>query len=302
LDRHGSIRAYQSIKRRLAELAPADGFIVLNADDPVSSGFGSISSARPVLYSRRQPPAGGVGIFDGWIVADGDDRRVMPIDEIRLRGQHNVSNVLAAVAVGRIFGIAPEPIRQAIADFEGLQDRLEPVLRLNDVLFVNDTQATQPDATIAGLHSFAPPIVLICGGTDKRLPMDRLAVEAASAASAVVVMGETGPQLAEMIRAAGGLHVEEQPDMEPAVRRAFALAREALAATDATAASEATVLLSPAAAGYDLLSPYSVRGAEFKQAVLRLAGSLGAAAGTDESAGERSARRRPAAAPARREG
>jgi UDP-N-acetylmuramoylalanine--D-glutamate ligase len=298
LDRHGSIGAYQDVKRRLAELAPPDGILVLNGDDPVSSGFGAVPRARAVRavrYRLRAPGRGGVSVRHGWVVANTAQRRVMPLDEIPLRGQHNVVNVLAAVSVGLLFDIPTDRIRRAIAAFQPLENRLEPVLRVDDVLFINDTQATQPDATIAALRSFDPPIVLICGGTDKGLPLDRVATEIAARAFAVVVMGETGPQLSRLVEAAGGHRVESVSDMDGAVGRAFDLAHDARAATGA---SQATVLLSPAAAGYELLTPYSVRGAEFKDAVLTLA----ATTQTSESAAARCARPRPRAAPARSAG
>ncbi|HUG47775.1 MAG TPA: Mur ligase family protein, partial [Candidatus Limnocylindria bacterium] len=114
LDRHGSAAAYRAVKRRLAELAPADGRLVLNAEDPVSSTYAGAGPARTVLYRRAEPGAGEVGVRDGWILARGVEPvgdaapagdaaaevRVMPLADVSLAGEHNTSNVLAAVAVG----------------------------------------------------------------------------------------------------------------------------------------------------------------------------------------------------------
>ena len=286
LDRHGSVEAYRAVKRRLAELTPADGRLVLNADDAVSAGFAAVSSAAAVYYGRTDPPSGSVGIRDGWLVGERVERlpgvvdgwstagpvgpvgRIMPVDDIRLPGAHNVSNVLAAVTVGLLFGIAADRLRQAIRSFKGLEHRLETVLRLDGVLFVNDTKATQVDAVIAALHSFEPPIVLIAGGGGKDLPLDGLAREVAARASAAVLIGETGPEMARLFRAAGARNVEQADDMQQAVSRAFRLARDELATTSAR---EATILLSPAASGVETFTNRSVRGDEFKDAVRKLA-------------------------------
>jgi UDP-N-acetylmuramoylalanine--D-glutamate ligase len=192
----------------------------------------------------------------------------MPLADIRLPGAHNVSNVLAATAVGLLSGVPAVRIRQAVRAFAGLEGRLETVLRLDGVRFVNDTKATQQDATIAALHSIEPPIVLIAGGLDKRLPLDGLARHVAERAAAVVLIDETGPLMARLFRGAGAAVVEQSGSMEAAVSLAHALARDMLAATGAR---EATVLLSPAAAGIETFSNRSVRGDAFRHAVENLA-------------------------------
>ncbi len=115
LDRHGSLDAYRSVKRRLAELVDPAGVLVLNDDDPVVTGYASDPATPVIRYRRDRPLAGGLGVVDGWIVADevarlalaggglapmGLDGRVMPITELAIPGAHNVSNALAAIAVG----------------------------------------------------------------------------------------------------------------------------------------------------------------------------------------------------------
>ena len=97
----------------------------------------------------------------------------MPVGELAIPGAHNVSNALAAVAVGLLFGVAPDAIREAAASFTGVEHRLEPVALIDGVRFVNDSQGTQPDAVIAALRAFDPPIVLIAGGRDKGIDLTR---------------------------------------------------------------------------------------------------------------------------------
>ncbi|MEA2677697.1 MAG: UDP-N-acetylmuramoylalanine--D-glutamate ligase, partial [Chloroflexota bacterium] len=106
LDRHGTLGAYRAVKRRLAELLRPNGTLILNAEDPVSSEFAEATKGRVVFYRRSEPLPGGVGVVDDWIVDD-KRRRIMPLGELLIPGWHNVSNALAAVAVGLHFGIAP---------------------------------------------------------------------------------------------------------------------------------------------------------------------------------------------------
>jgi UDP-N-acetylmuramoylalanine--D-glutamate ligase len=134
LDRHGDVAAYRAVKRRLAELVDPDGALVLDLDDPVVATYAGLGTAPVVLYRLDRPLPGGVGLVDGWIVAAGVERlpiagggtaatgpggRIMPADELAIPGRHNVSNALAAVAVGLLLGVAPDAIRRAAATFPG---------------------------------------------------------------------------------------------------------------------------------------------------------------------------------------
>ncbi len=289
LDRHGSLERYRAAKRRLAELVDPTGALVLNAEDPVVAGYADLGRAPVVSYRRDAPRPGGLGVVDGWIVADGvgrlaladggaatvgADGRIMPVGELAVPGAHNVSNALAAVAVGLLFGIEPGAIRRAAAAFTGFEHRLEPVALIDGVRFVNDSQGTQPDAVIAALRAFPPPIVLIAGGRDKGVDLSGLGPVVAERAVAAVLIGESGPDLARRFGAAGLARTVAAASLEEAVRTADALAREALAsarAGGAGTAEAATVLLSPAAASFDMFTDYAARGMAFKAAVAELA-------------------------------
>ncbi len=282
LDRHGTLDAYRAVKRRLAELLPADGRLVLNAEDPVSRAFAEHSAAPAVRYTRRAPAPGGVGVRDGWVVSDGVERlaaagggtamtgpsgRVLPLEDIALPGAHNVSNVLAAVAAGLLFGVAPDAMRAAVADFRGVEHRLELVTTIDGVTFVNDSQGTQPDAVIAALRSFEQPLVLIAGGQGKNLDLTELATEVAERATAVVLLGATADEFERLFRTAGAGLIQRASSMPDAVRQADALARQLAGSGD-----RATVLLSPAATSFDMFVDYADRGRAFKAAVAALAG------------------------------
>lgn len=229
---------------------------------------------------------GGVGIVDDWIVAAGLVRlplagggaagtgpggRIMPLGELAIPGRHNASNALAAVAVALLFGVAPDAIRRAAMSFSGVEHRLEPVMTIDGVRFVNDSMGTQPDAVVAALRSFPGPIVLIAGGRDKGVDLTELASVVAERAAAAVLIGESGPTLEGLFRAAGLGRTERAATLEEAVTLADRLAREALAAADVAPGARATVLLSPAAASFDMYVDYAARGHAFKDAVGALA-------------------------------
>jgi UDP-N-acetylmuramoylalanine--D-glutamate ligase len=144
------------------------------------------------------------------------------------------------------------------------------------VRYVNDSQGTQPDAVIAALRSYPAPIVLIAGGRDKGVDLSELAPVVAQRAAAAVLIGESGPELERLFQAAGLARTEHAPSLEAAVARADALAREiraGLAAArpeDPEGIPRATVLLSPAAASFDMFPDYEARGRAFKAAVAAL--------------------------------
>lgn len=286
LDRHGSLEAYQRVKRRLAELVDPRGAIVLNDDDPVVSGYGAGSHAPVVPYRFGPAPSGGLGVVDGWIVANGVSSlrfagdaapepfsgRILPVDELGIPGRHNVSNALAAVASGLLFGLEPDRIRAAAAAFRGVEHRLETVAISDGIRYVNDSQGTQPDAVAAALRAFEPPIVLIAGGRAKGLDLSALAPIVAERAAAAVLIGESAPDLARLFGAAGLGRIERAASLEAAVDQATAIAREVARPTSkrapiASSEPRATVLLSPAAASFDMFIDYEERGRAFKAAV-----------------------------------
>ena len=289
LDRHGSLEAYRRVKRLLAELLDPTGALVLNLDDPIVAAYGSATRARSVPYRRGEVPPGGLGVAHGWVVADAiepaafgsrgfggfEGGRVLPLAELAIPGAHNASNALAAVGIALLLGVPAPVIRRAAAAFPGVEHRLERVAEVDGVRFINDSQGTQPDAVIAALRAFDGPIVLIAGGRDKGVDLSELAGVVAKRAAAAVLIGESGPTLEQLFRAAGLATIERAATLEIAVETADALARASLAARGegATGAAgvTATVLLSPAAASFDMFEDYEARGRAFKAAVARLA-------------------------------
>jgi UDP-N-acetylmuramoylalanine--D-glutamate ligase len=267
LDRHGSLEGYRAAKRRLAELVDPVGALVLNADDPVVAAYADDARATVAWYGLGEPRPGGVGLVGERIVG-GDGADVMATSELAIPGRHNVSNALAAIATARWLGIEPDAIRRAAMGFTGVEHRLETVATVDGIRFVNDSQGTQPDAVIAALRAFDPPIVLIAGGRDKDVDLSALPPVVAERAVAAVLIGESGPALGRTFRHAGLPRTEAAATLEEAVSAADAIAREVLAAGTP---GPATVLLSPAAASFDMFVDYAARGRAFKAAVAAIA-------------------------------
>lgn len=286
LDRHGSIDAYRGVKRLLADRIADDGVMIVNLDDQVAAGYFGIGRVETLGYRLSAPIPGGVGVVDGWIVAAGVPRaprfgggpaatgpggRVMPVGEVALPGDHSLSNVLAAVSVALVAGVAPDAIRSAVAGFTGIPHRLETVGIVDGVRYVNDSQATQPDAVAAAVRAFPKPLVLVAGGRSKGLDLTELAPIVAERCSAVVVMGELADELEALFRAAGVSRIERAGSVEEAVEVGSAVAAEiGVASPDGI---RATLLLSPIGSSFDMYNnPFGARGEAFRAAVLARAG------------------------------
>ena len=261
LDRHGTVEAYRAVKARLAELTVPHGMVVLNRDDPGCRELaGRLPATRVAWYGDERPGLGEREAWtdDGWLVVAGD--RLVRDEEVPLPGRHMRLNVLGAALAAWIAGAPAAAIAGAIRTFGGVPHRLEPVGERDGVRWVNDSQATIPVATIAALEAFAEPVILIAGGKDKGLEYGDLADAVAARATAAVLIGETADEIERLV--AGRVPVHRARSMEEAVRVAASLAR-----------SGDVVLLSPAAASFDMFVDYAARGDAFRAAVHRLGDS-----------------------------
>jgi len=255
LDRHGSVAAYRAVKARLAELTAPRGTVVLNADDPGCRELAERLDASELAWYALSPGSGvelEAGVDDDWLVVAGE--RLLPVGEVPLPGRHLRADVLGAALAAHLAGAALPAVADAIRGFRGVPHRLETLLERDGVRWVNDSQATIPVATIAALHAFDAPIVLIAGGKDKGLDYRDLADAVADRCRALVLIGETGDEIERLV--AGRVPVERAGSMDDAVRLAAARTRDGDVA-----------LLSPAAASFDMFVDYAARGDAFRAAV-----------------------------------
>jgi len=261
LDRHGTVAAYRAVKARLAELTAPTGRVVLNHDDPGTRELGErLTPVNLAWYGLARPGRGRIEAWlddDGWLMLAGE--RLLGAAEVPLPGRHMLANVLGASLAASLVGVAPEQIADAIRDFAGVPHRLETVAERGGVRWVNDSQATIPQAAMAALDAFEAPIVLIAGGKDKGLDYAAFADAVAARCRAAVLIGETAPTLEALI--AGRVPVQRAGSMDEAVSAAAALAHPGDIG-----------LLSPAAASFDMFVDYAARGDAFRAAVDDLGG------------------------------
>jgi UDP-N-acetylmuramoylalanine--D-glutamate ligase len=260
LDRF-SWQEYVDLKRRIFAYQRPEDAVVFNADDPMSGQLRPEAKGRVFLFgSAGDHGSDGAFAAGGAIYwrRDGLTEKALNVNEVPLRGAHNVANVVAATAIAAACDIGAEAVRRAVGAFQPPPHRLELVARVDGVDYYNDSIATAPERTLAALRSFDEASVLLLGGRDKKLPLDDLAREAARRCRAVVCFGESGPALAKGM-AGAGVPVETVKALAPAVERAHALARPG-----------DVVLLSPACTSFDAYDNFEQRGVDFRQIVSTL--------------------------------
>ena len=259
LDRHASVEEYAAAKGRIFENQIESDWVVLNADDPASLEIAKQVRAQRLMVSASQALADGICIESGTIVRRSASGSVplVPVRSIRLLGRHLVVDVMAAAAVAFLAGVTPEAMTVAVEGFTGLEHALEPVTRIGDVQFVNDSKATNVEAARRAIESFGDGLVAILGGRFKGGEFADLADALAERQATVVAIGEARDLIAGAL--GSRVRVQEAADMRSAVRQAFALA-----------APGGTVLLAPACASFDMFRDYAERGRVFKQEALKL--------------------------------
>jgi UDP-N-acetylmuramoylalanine--D-glutamate ligase len=259
LDRHGSFEGYFNTKKKLFLRLGAEGTAVLNRDDPLVWGLSKETEARVFAFSGKRRVARGADLEGGWVVLrDGSSRRVLPVSRIPLPGAHNRENVMAAAVIGRLFGVEPRQIGASARTFRGLEHRLEEVLTIRGVRYVNDSKATTVDAALKALASFDRKIVLILGGRDKGADFSPLRGALRRRVRHVVLLGEAADKIEAAI--AGAAPIERARTFGLAVRLAAEKARPG-----------DVVLLAPACTSWDMFRDFEERGRTFKREVRRLA-------------------------------
>jgi len=259
LDRHRTMENYAEIKSRIFMNQDPDEYTVLNHMDPWIAKFKP--PCRTLYFSADRVLERGVWIEDGKITASLEGRRevICGVSEVKLRGRHNLENILCAVGMTRAVGIPPEAIREALVAFAGVRHRLQEVRTLNGVLYVNDSKGTNPESTIKALESFSEPIILIAGGRSKGGDFDKLAHLIAKKVKALVLLGEARSIIRQTVEDAGFKEIVEVDSIEEAVLAAHRIAQPG-----------EVVLLSPACASWDMFRDYEERGDLFCRAVMAL--------------------------------
>jgi len=261
LDRYSNFQEYIQAKGRIFQNQGKGDYALLNADDPYTFQFAHQVKSQVVLFSGERPVPVGSFLEKGAIHFQGMEggRERFELERLKIRGAHNLENVMAAIATCRICGCPREAIQRIIDEFPGLEHRLEWVKDIDGVSFFNDSKGTNVGSVVKSLMSFHQPILLIAGGKDKGGDYGPLQRVIAERVKAMALIGEAKERMFSVL---GRLtETVKLGTLEEAVCWAFL-----------RAVPGDVVLLSPACSSFDMFENYQERGKRFKSIVLELDG------------------------------
>ena len=261
LDRHGTFENYAAAKERIFARQTADDALVLNADDEAAKSAAARASSRIFWFSRAKVVRQGAFVHNGVIAFRASEQSaaepVLKVEEIPLKGAHNVENVLGAVCAARLAGVDAETIRAAVMQFQAVEHRLEFVATIHGVEYYNDSKATNVDAAMKAIAAFPGGIHLILGGKDKNSDYRQMRALLTERVKAVYTIGAAADKIFTHID--GAVPIVTAGTLEEAVARAGAVAQPG-----------EVVLLAPACSSFDQFENYEHRGRVFKQLVREL--------------------------------
>jgi UDP-N-acetylmuramoylalanine--D-glutamate ligase len=268
LEWHLTFDHYATSKLAVWRSATTGGVAIGNLDDPRVAGYLAAQPGHTVGVRLGPPGPGELGVVDGMLVdrAFGDGVELAPADGIRPAGAHNVSNALHAAALARSYGVSPEAVRAALADYQPKGHRNALVATVSGVSYVDDSKATNPHAALASLTAY-PRVVWIAGGQLKGVDVTDLVASVADRLVGAVLLGVDRALVADALRR----HAPNVPVVDVA-RTDDGAMTDVVHAAAALAHPGDTVLLAPAAASKDMFSGYDQRGDAFAAAVGALAG------------------------------
>lgn len=262
LDVHKSMSEYIAAKENLFRFQSESNLAVFNRDNEITHAFAETAPGKAVYFSRfDELPQGGVYLKDHSIWSG--DREVLPLEDITLPGVHNIENYMAAIAA--VEGMVNDDVIRSVAKtFGGVEHRIELVRTLRGVRYYNDSIASSPTRTIAGLRSFKEKVILIAGGYDKKIPFDELGPEIIKHVKVLVLTGATASKIRASVESCSEYNgtnpvIYEFGDFERAVVEAHQQAKEG-----------DVVILSPACASFDRFKNFMLRGEAYKKIVYEL--------------------------------
>ncbi|WP_417873179.1 UDP-N-acetylmuramoyl-L-alanine--D-glutamate ligase [Xanthomarina gelatinilytica] len=262
LDRYNyEFERYIASKFRIAENQTKADYLIFDADDPVIVDWLEKHPVQSTLlpFSLVKKNKNGAYLENDKIIITIDNNSIdMPTKDLALEGNHNIKNAMAASTVAHLLRIRKQTIRESLENFHGVEHRLENVLKINKVQYINDSKATNVNATYYALESMDAPTVWIVGGQDKGNNYQELFPFVNEKVKAIICLGVDNQKLMENFSSMVDVIIETQ-SMSEAVKIAYKLAE-----------SGDNVLLSPACASFDLFENYEDRGRQFKEAVRNL--------------------------------
>ena len=267
LDRHFDMADYRSAKANILRFQSEEDIAILSADDPVARAMKSEVVGRLRTFSiENQVDDGAFVEGDSLLLHDGyRETAICTIDQIPLRGRHNISNILAAITLADSVGASNSSIEDAIVNFTGVPHRLELVAIINDVRYINDSIATAPERALAALDSFSEPGILLAGGRDKDMVWDEWAQKVSTQTRAVVLFGELAGFMEKKLTAASA---ESDAKYFQSIRTQSM--DDALTVATQIAEPGDVVLLAPGGTSFDSFVDFEARGVAFRKLVHRL--------------------------------
>jgi UDP-N-acetylmuramoylalanine--D-glutamate ligase len=266
LDVHKSMEEYVEAKKQIFLHQKKGDRLVLNYDDALLRTFANESEAKVVFFSRKSPIEEGVFLTDQQMVSTlSEEHHLLNVEDIFIPGVHNIENFMAAISA--VSGDVDDGTIASVAKtFGGVEHRIEFVREKDGVRYYNDSIASSPTRTIAGLRSFQKRVILIAGGYDKKIPYDELGEEILKHVHKLYLIGQTGPKIEQSVlvaleqnRESNGFSYEYATDLKEAVEKAGLYAQKG-----------DVVLLSPASASFDMFKNFEDRGNQFKYFVHEL--------------------------------
>lgn len=258
LNRHKTMENYLQAKLNIFKNQVSSDYAVINYDDKICREASKNLKGKVIFFSRKETLSEGIYVKEGNIVVSLNNKleKVLPIEEIKIPGNHNLENALAATAMAYLMGIKVETIAETLKNFGGVEHRTEFVDEINGIFFINDSKGTNPDASIKAIEAIKAPIILLAGGMDKGSDFKEFIEAFKGKVREMVVYGETANKIYETARGLGFVDVRRVKDLEEAVKAAYEVAVEG-----------DTILLSPACASWDMYPNFEERGKHFKNIV-----------------------------------
>lgn len=264
---YGTMEKYIADKKYIFSGQKPGDYTILNYDDEKTRALGSESRSKIIFFTANSAADTAhdfVGVREGKIFykSNAEEKIICDLGDIKLRGGHNIGNVLGAAAATLAVGVSAENICEAIKNFKGVSHRLEFVRELNGVEYYNDTAATMPDAAIAGINSFSEPIILIAGGADKNLEFAEFAKAVGDKVKKVILLkGDATEKIKNEIKKIGA---EKMIDSE------FDNLKKTVLRAKSISGPGDVVLFSPGATSFNMFKNEIDRGEKFREAVGKL--------------------------------
>ncbi len=262
LNRYNSFDDYVKSKQIIFAYQRPDQFVVMNRDHELVRSLEPLVKSQIFWFSRVYDKKNGCYVKEGSIVfrRDGEEFRIIAVDELGLQGEHNLENVLSATCAAMLRGVTVEVVAKVLKEFKGVPDRQELIREVDEISFINDTSATAPDAVLAALQRFGNPkhLILIAGGVDKKMVFEGMCNEIIKSCKALILFPGTASDIIRE-KVSGKIALHNVNSMSEAVQTAKKIS-----------ATADIVLLSPGAASFNMFKNEYDRGEQFREEVRKL--------------------------------